>query len=183
MLAGSPAVADRVVELRERGWLKIDLGQGHTPHAEGGFGTAGGRPPSTRATSRRSRWPTRSWRSATRWLWSRRRRTSSSTPPSRTRAASTRRSRSPTVCVHPDDAGERGIADGARVRVYNDRGDFTCARGSPTTPVRAFWWRRWAGGTATTRAGAAGRPPRRSASPRRAHAPIFNDNRVEVVAL
>ena len=29
--------------LRERGWLKVDLGQGPTPHAEGGFGTADGK--------------------------------------------------------------------------------------------------------------------------------------------
>ena len=37
------AVAGHAGELRERGWLKIDLGQGSTPHAEGGFGTAHGR--------------------------------------------------------------------------------------------------------------------------------------------
>jgi anaerobic selenocysteine-containing dehydrogenase len=29
--------------LRERGWVKLDLGQGPTPHAEGGFGTASGK--------------------------------------------------------------------------------------------------------------------------------------------
>ena len=43
MLADSTAVAAHAGELRERGWLKIDLGQGTTPHAEGGFGTAHGR--------------------------------------------------------------------------------------------------------------------------------------------
>ena len=53
--------------------------------------------PSTGATSRRSRWPTRRWRSAIRWRWSRPRRTSSSTPRSPTRAASTLRSRSRRV--------------------------------------------------------------------------------------
>ena len=29
--------------LRERGWTKVDLGQGPVPHAEGGFGTETGR--------------------------------------------------------------------------------------------------------------------------------------------
>ena len=29
--------------LRERGWTKVDLGQGDAPHAEGGFGTDTGR--------------------------------------------------------------------------------------------------------------------------------------------
>ena len=39
MLANS-ALAGREDEMRERGWVKVDLGQGPTPHADGGFGTA-----------------------------------------------------------------------------------------------------------------------------------------------
>ena len=33
---------------------------------------------------------------------------------------------SPFVVVHPDDAAARGLADGALVRVFNDRGAFSC---------------------------------------------------------
>jgi anaerobic selenocysteine-containing dehydrogenase len=32
--------------------------------------------------------------------------------------------REPYVDLHPDDAAARGLADGAMVRVFNDRGDF-----------------------------------------------------------
>ena len=35
-----------------------------------------------------------------------------------------RRAGTPLVHVHPDDAGPRGITDGARVRVFNARGSF-----------------------------------------------------------
>jgi anaerobic selenocysteine-containing dehydrogenase len=33
----------------------------------------------------------------------------------------------PFVSIHPDDARERGIADGSRVRVFNARGSLTLA--------------------------------------------------------
>jgi anaerobic selenocysteine-containing dehydrogenase len=34
-----------------------------------------------------------------------------------------RRQQGPPVCIlHPDDAGSRGLHDGQRVRVFNDRG-------------------------------------------------------------
>ncbi len=52
--------------LRERGWRKVDLGQGSTPHAEGGFGTATGKVAlhaDYRAAGRgrrRRRWPSAS---------------------------------------------------------------------------------------------------------------------------
>ena len=54
-------------DLRTRGWQKIDLGQGPVPHAEGGFGTETGRVTLHAATSRRPRWRTPRWRSASRW--------------------------------------------------------------------------------------------------------------------
>ena len=63
--------------LRERGWTKVDLGQGPTPHAEGGFGTETGRATLHAATSRRPRWPTRRSPSASRSRSSLRRRTCS----------------------------------------------------------------------------------------------------------
>jgi hypothetical protein len=84
------AVLDGFAEngLRERGWIKVDLGHGPVPHAEGGFGTESGRvtlhadyePPvevADATLTQRSRWP------------------SSSTPPSPTRTASTPLSRVP----------------------------------------------------------------------------------------
>lgn len=35
-----------------------------------------------------------------------------------------RREGEPSVTIHPDDAAARGIAEGAMVRVFNDRGAF-----------------------------------------------------------
>ena len=64
LLASRLATED---ELRERGWVKVDLGQGPTPHAEGGFGTETGRATlHARLRCRRPRWPTPGWRSASR---------------------------------------------------------------------------------------------------------------------
>jgi anaerobic selenocysteine-containing dehydrogenase len=55
----------------------------------------------------------------------------------------------PTVTVHPQDAAARGIADGKRVRVFNDRGGFVAravvAEGVRTGVVVApgIWWTRY----------------------------------------
>ena len=42
-LLASPPPGVTIADLRERGWAKIDLGQGPTPHAEGGFTTRTGK--------------------------------------------------------------------------------------------------------------------------------------------
>ena len=69
----------------------------------------------------------------------------------------------PFVVIHPDDAAARGIADGASVRVRNDRGALHVPRDRLGRRARrASPSRRWAGGTATTPAGAARRRRRRS---------------------
>jgi molybdopterin guanine dinucleotide-containing S/N-oxide reductase-like protein len=54
----------------------------------------------------------------------------------------------PTVIVHPDDAASRGIADGAKVRVFNDRGSFQ-AKAVVGEDVRvgvvvsqSIWWNK-----------------------------------------
>ncbi|HEX9459856.1 MAG TPA: molybdopterin dinucleotide binding domain-containing protein, partial [Thermoanaerobaculia bacterium] len=54
----------------------------------------------------------------------------------------------PTLEIHADDAHARSIADGARVKVYNDRGTFT-ADAVITDRVRpgvvsapSVWWGR-----------------------------------------
>ncbi len=54
----------------------------------------------------------------------------------------------PVVELHPDDAAARGIADGAEVRVYNDRGDYWCVarvngRARPgVVNGLGIWWRK-----------------------------------------
>ncbi|WP_119355116.1 molybdopterin-containing oxidoreductase family protein [Azohydromonas sediminis] len=54
----------------------------------------------------------------------------------------------PTLEIHPDDAAPRGIASGAVVRVFNDRGTHRC-RAEVTTRARpgvvvglGIWWRK-----------------------------------------
>ncbi len=54
----------------------------------------------------------------------------------------------PLVEIHADDAAPRGIADGQRVRVWNDRGSYLCtarisARARPgVVNGRGVWWRK-----------------------------------------
>ena len=54
----------------------------------------------------------------------------------------------PVLEIHPEDAAARGIADGAVVRIYNDRGSYHCtARVSERTRVGlvvglGIWWRK-----------------------------------------
>jgi anaerobic selenocysteine-containing dehydrogenase len=55
----------------------------------------------------------------------------------------------PLLEIHPDDAAARGIADGALVRVHNDRGRHHCkARVSTRARVGVVhglgvWWRKF----------------------------------------
>ncbi|MFN9014304.1 MAG: molybdopterin dinucleotide binding domain-containing protein, partial [Pseudomonadota bacterium] len=56
--------------------------------------------------------------------------------------------REPLVELHPDDAAARGIADGAAVRVFNDRGVYHCtaavsSRARPgVVNGLGIWWRK-----------------------------------------
>ncbi|MDT3669985.1 MAG: molybdopterin oxidoreductase family protein [Aromatoleum sp.] len=57
----------------------------------------------------------------------------------------------PKLEIHPDDAAERGIVDGASLRIFNDRGAFH-ARAVVTDGVRrgvvvapSVWWRKLSG--------------------------------------
>ena len=113
--------------------------RGRLPHAEGGFATPSGKlelrcdaaartQASTRcrSTTRPARSPTRSSRSAIPLALL--------TPKTHLFLNSTfangRRQHAaqpePFVVIHPADAAPRGIADGATVRVANDRGSFPC---------------------------------------------------------
>jgi anaerobic selenocysteine-containing dehydrogenase len=167
--------------LRERGWTKVDLGQGPLPHAEGGFGTASGRalmqaryePPAEVADAALAeRFPL-----------------ALVTPKTHLFLNSTFANRharqhlaqpSPEVIVSPGDAAVRGIEDGGEVRVFNERGSFTCAArvsddvrpGVLVAPMG--WWN-------------SDYPDGRSAQAttselltEEGNAPTFNDNRVEI---
>ena len=181
-----------LAELRERGWAKIDLGQGATPHAAGGFATTSGKlellaaglaehgldplphfhPPAEIADQALARrYPLCLLTPKTHLFLN------STFPNQRRQAAAQPR---PFVALHPDDARARGIVDGARVRVHNDRGAFV-VEASVSDDVRPGvavspmgWWNRsWDGGL-----GCQATTPQRL-TPLRA-APTFNDNRVEV---
>jgi anaerobic selenocysteine-containing dehydrogenase len=181
-----PELADQLLAgfeengLRERGWQKIDLGQGPLPHADGGFGTASGRfalhaeytPPGEVADADlAARFPlalitpkTHLFLNST---FANQRRQHSAQP-------------SPELVVHPADAEARGIEDGEQARVFNGRGSFVCTarvsddarRGVLVAPMG--WWNSdYAGGrsaqaTTSQVLTEAGR------------APVFNDNRVEL---
>ena len=52
----------------------------------------------------------------------------------------------PRLDIHPDDAEARGIGNGDRVRVFNDRGSYTLKAAVSDAPGPAWWWRRRCGG-------------------------------------
>jgi anaerobic selenocysteine-containing dehydrogenase len=170
--------------LRERGWRKVDLGQGPTPHAEGGFGTASGRvtlhadyePPAEVADARLAeRFPLALVTPKTHLFLN-----STFANQQRQHAAQPQ----PEVVVNPADADARGVADGAEVRVFNTRGDFACtARVSedarPGVLVAPMGW--WNADYPS------GRSPQSTTSQRLTEstppAPTFNDNRVQLEPL
>ena len=168
--------------LRERGWTKIDLGQGPQPHAEGGFGTETGRvrlharyePPAEVADAALAeRFPlalvtpkTHLFLNST---FANQRRQHSAQP-------------EPLVVVSPPDAAARGIADGQLVRVFNERGSFTCAArvsddARPGVLVAPMGW--WNADYPGGRSAQATTPELLTAE---GNAPTFNDNRVELEA-
>jgi anaerobic selenocysteine-containing dehydrogenase len=93
---------------------------------------------------------------------------------------SLRRNAEPEVLVHPRDAVRRGIAEGARVVVENDRGHFTgiarvgdgVREGVVWAP--SIWWMK----LATDRANANATTSQRETD--MGHGPVFYDNLVEV---
>jgi anaerobic selenocysteine-containing dehydrogenase len=166
--------------LRERGWQKVDLGQGPVPHANGGFGTKSGRvalhadwerPAEVSDEALAERFPLAMITPKTHLFlnstFANQRRQHSAQP-------------SPEVVLHPSDAAARGIQDDSLVRVFNDRGAFRCvARISddarPGVLVAPMGW--WNGDYAGGRSGQATTSQRLTD---KGNAPTFNDNRVEV---
>ena len=169
--------------LRERGWTKIDLGQGDTPHAEGGFGTDTGRaklharyePPAEVADDALAeRFPLALVTPKTHLFLN-------STFANQQRQHSAQPH--PEVVVSPEDAERRGIADGAVVRVFNDRGAFSCsarvsddARPGVLVAPMGWWNADYPGG----RSAQATTPELLTDE---GAAPTFNDNRVELEAV
>ncbi len=86
----------------------------------------------------------------------------------------------PECLLHPADAAARGITEGARVRIHNDRGAFE-ARARVAEAIRpgvawapSIWWTRMA----ADRANANDTTSQRETD--LGHGPVYYDNRVEV---
>jgi len=166
--------------LRERGWTKIDLGQGPVPHANGGFGTETGRaqlharyePPAEVADAALAeRFPLALVTPKTHLFLN-------STFANQTRQHAAQPA--PEVVVSPGDAAARGIQDGAEVRVFNDRGSFRCAArvsddARPGVLVAPMGW--WNSDYPGGRSAQATTPQLLTAV---RNAPTFNDNRVQL---
>jgi anaerobic selenocysteine-containing dehydrogenase len=191
LLADEPAGVS-LGRLRARGWQKIDLGQGPTPHANGNFVTPSGRlglradwltdagldalpfyePPAEAAgDGDGGRFPLAMVTPKTHLFLN-----SSFANQDRQHSAQPE----PYVVLNPAEASPRGIEDGAVVRVFNDRGSFRCrakvsddAREGVVVAPMGWWsddYPDGRGGQATT-------------SQRLTdlgEAPTFNDNRVEL---
>jgi anaerobic selenocysteine-containing dehydrogenase len=191
LLADSPA-GITLDALRERGFAKVDLGQGDAPHAEGGFGTADGRlmletawlsdagvdplphyePPAEVADADLARrYPLALITPKTHLFLN-------STFPNQARQHSAQPQ--PFLVLHPDDAARRGVEDGMPVRVFNERGSFLVpvrvsddARPGVAVAPMGWWNVDYEGG----RSSQATTPQRLT---QLGNAPTFNDNRVEV---
>lgn len=195
VLAAAPEGVD-VVELRRRGWTKINLAQGDAPHAEGRFGTAEGKlqfcsdalaqygfdplptyePPAEVADATMAeRFPFALLTPKTHFFLN-------------TTFANQARQRKaqgePYVVIHPDDAARIGIADGQWVRVWNDRGEFdTSARVSDDTSqgvlVAPMGW--WSTDPELDQVGPQATTSQKLTKVGRA--PTFNDNRVAIAPI
>lgn len=191
LLAERPAGLT-VEGLRERGWQKIDLGQGPAPHAEGNFVTPSGKlnlradfladagvdplpffdpPAETTDAALAARFPLAMVTPKTHLFlnssFANQRRQHSAQP-------------EPYVVVNDDDAAVRSIEDESLVRVFNDRGSFSCrakvsddARPGVLVAPMGWWSADYTGG----KSGQVTTPQRLTVL---GEAPTFNDNRVEV---
>ncbi len=167
--------------LGERGWAKIDLGQGELPHAEGGFGTSDGKlhlhavyePPAEVADSElAARFPLALITPKTHLFLN-------STFANQARQHSAQPK--PFVVVHPDDAGPRGVS--TRARVYNGRGSFVADvqisdETRPGVVVAPMGW--WSG---DYEGGVGAQATTSQLLTESGEAPTFNDNRVELEAV
>ena len=189
LLAGAPGGVG-LDELRSRGFVKVDLGQGAAPHADGGFGTADGRlsfdtewlaeagmdsvpqyEPPAEAVGKGGGFGLAMITPKTHFFLN------------STFANQDRQHRSqpePFVVVNPEDALSRGLEEGDRARVFNNRGSFVSpvrisdeARPGVLVAPTGWWSEDYEGGAG----------PQATTSQELTalgNAPIFNDNRVEI---
>jgi anaerobic selenocysteine-containing dehydrogenase len=182
-------------ELRAHGWVKVDLGQGPAPHADGGFSTPDGKlafradwlaekgidplpfydqPVELSDAALARRYPLALLTPKTHLFLN-----TTFANQARQRGAQPE----PYVVIHPSDAADREIRDGARVRIWNDRGTFEVrARVSDDTGPAILiapmgWWNRDYPGNVTAQATTS------QQLTTLADAPIFNDNRVEIAPI
>ncbi len=181
-LVGEGHAGVTLPELRARGFAKADLGQGETPHAEGAFSFPDGRlrldaayepPAEVTDAALAERYPLAMITPKTHLFLN-----STFANQARQHGAQPE----PFVVVNPADASPRGLEDGGRARVFNDRGSFVCAarvsddaRAGVVVAPMGWWSGDYEGGvgaqaTTSQRLTEAG------------EAPTFNDNRVEVEA-
>jgi anaerobic selenocysteine-containing dehydrogenase len=149
-----------VAALAERGWAKLDIPE--APFANGGFPTASGKAlADAPGLGLPDHVPNYESVQSSPEL-ARRFPLAMISPPARNflnssfvNVASLRASeREPKLELHPVDAAARGVADGATVRVFNERGDYLC-KAAVTDRARAgvvvglgVWWRKFGlGGT------------------------------------
>lgn len=169
--------------LHERGWAKIDLGQGAVPHVDGAFGTADGKlelhadyeaAAEVADAVLAERYPLALITPKTHLFLN-------STFANQARQHNAQPQ--PFVVIHPDDAAARNLNGGGRVRVFNDRGSFELdavisddTRPGVLVAPMGWWSADYAGGVG----------PQATTSQRlteMGEAPTFNDNRVELQAL
>ena len=192
LLAENPGGVS-VEQLRERGWQKIDLGQGSTPHADGNFVTPSGKlglradwladagvdtlpfydPPAEAGGGEAAPFPLAMVTPKTHLFLN-----SSFANQERQHSAQPE----PYVVVHPDDAAARAVEDGTIVRVFNERGSFSCRAevsddARPGVLVAPMGW--WSTDYREGRSGQATTSQRLTAL---GAAPTFNDNLVELEA-
>src|SRR5439155_12959445 len=150
--------------LKQKGWQKLDVPQRFAPFAEGGFPTPSGKCEFYSATLEKQgidplpfyNPPAELSNSELTGLYP----LAFLSPPARHFLNSTFANlvrfrefeREPHLDMHPDDAAARGIRDGDRVRVFNDRGGYTLkarVNGKPRPGVvvaPSEWWKKYACG-------------------------------------
>jgi anaerobic selenocysteine-containing dehydrogenase len=180
-------------KLRERGWMRLNVGRPFLPFAEGGFPTPSGKcefyserlaslgmdplPTYTAPRELPETAPELAARFPLVLISSPRHKFLNSTF---VNIKSLRGNDEPECVIHPDDAGLRGISTGARVVIHNDRGAFTAQarvsdgirRGVAWAP--SIWW------TKLARDGRNANETTSQLETDMGNGPVFYDNLVEV---
>ena len=167
--------------LRERGWVKVDLGQGPIPHAEGGFGTRDR--PRRRCDAALRAVPRGGRRGAGGALPARAGHAEDAPVPQLDLRQPEAPARGPAAARGGDPPGRRrgraASRTAPRCACSTTAARSRARRACRTTPAPACWWRRWAGGTRDYAGGRSGQATTSQRLTAAGNAPTFNDNRVE----